>query len=108
MYDFTSASDTLVNNSTASSQSAAFGEMKISVIYSAQGGSEPYQYCYSYKMISDTEWSDEPKYSTEAENTFAVYSSGTYLINLKVKDTLGTVKEKIVTVEVDSNGGAAL
>lgn len=98
VYDFTAVSDTLVNNSVATAQ-ADLPLDKIAVSYSAEGGIAPYQYSCSYKLLGDTEWTDTG-YTAETQNIISVNSSGTYIVNIKVKDAVGVIKERIVAVEV--------
>ncbi len=92
----------LVNNSSISATSINKGE-SVKLTGAASGGTTPYQYAY-VAQIPAGDWKVIKDYSTSTSHTWTPASTGTYTVQVKVKDNAGTVKVKSFTLKV--NGSA--
>ena len=89
----------LVNNSTVSATSIAYGK-SVTITGAASGGVAPYQYAAYYKTASATYYTTIRGYNSYKTITFKPKASGTYTVLVKVKDSKNTVKSKTFTVKM--------
>lgn len=102
--DYAEKEDTseLKNLSTLSSSSITCGN-SVTIKGEALGGSGLYDYCYSYRLNSSSEWVDIKGYSSAKKVVFKPKSTGSYYIRIKVHDSVtGKVVQKGITLTVDN------
>ena len=89
----------LMNTSTASSMSAMVGD---TIIFKASGkyGTGLYQYAYVYCGL-DGVWKVLRDYSSASSYRFTQKEAGKYVVQVKVKDTSGSVRVKSFVVYFD-------
>ena len=90
----------LTNTSTLSDERIRLGN-NITVYASATGGAAPYQYAY-VAQAPDGKWYVLKNYSTDSTHTWKPASTGKYTVQVKVKDSAGTVKIKSFTLNVSN------
>jgi len=74
---------------------------KIILTGAAEGGTEPYYYTYQYQKPGKTSWITlGEKYGTAESENFTPKVAGTYKARVLVKDSKGTVKSSVFTVNV--------
>ena len=95
----------LVNDSTISSASITLGN-SITIKGAASGGTAPYTYSYYYKKTTDKDWVVKKANTAETSVSFKPGAVKSYSIKVIVKDSKGTSKEKILTVNVTDPNAA--
>ena len=90
----------LVNTTTLSAENIKLGSY-ITVNASATGGAAPYQYAY-VAQAPDGKWYVLKNYSTDSTHTWKPASTGKYTVQVKVKDSAGTVKIKNFNLTVSA------
>ena len=90
----------LVNTSKISATSITKGS-SVKITGSATGSTGFYQYAYVAKTPAG-EWKVLRNYSTTATHTWTPASTGTYTVQVKVKDSVGTIKIKSFTLKVST------
>ncbi len=99
--DFTfSVTAPLTNNSQISAESIFKGE-SVTFTGAASGGTEPYQFAYVAKA-PDGKWYVLKNYSTDTSHTWKPASLGKYTLQVKVKDSKGTVEIKSFNLTVST------
>ena len=93
----------LVNRSSATPAEIEKGE-QVKLVGAAKGGAGDYRYSYSYKRSSDTSWRLLQSYSETDQITCQIDAVGAVQFLIKVKDSLGTVSSKTITVKVFEGG----
>ena len=88
----------LINNSSVSASAVTKGQ-SVTFTGKATGGTAPYQYAYVVQAPSGN-WTVLKGYSTAASHTWTPASTGKYTLQIKVKDSNGTVKIKSFTLNV--------
>ena len=99
--DFTlNVIDPLTNNSTISETSVKAGTA-VKLTASASGGTSPYTYTYRYRELSTSTWTylGATNVSTTTY-TYTPTASGTYVLQVLIKDAKGTVVSKGFTLIV--------
>ena len=91
----------LVNNSSVSSYSITFGE-SLEITGSATGGTGPYTYKFEAKGSTDTGYTLLRDYTSTATKSWTPKRSGTYSVQITVKDSTGKTTNKILTITVNS------
>lgn len=90
----------LKNTSKLNRSVMSVGEA-VSINGSATGGSQSFDYCYSYRKEPGDEWVDIKGYSESKTAAFAPDEAGTYTIRIKVHDQFtGQVAQKGITLTV--------
>ena len=90
----------LVNTSRIN-KSVISVEEAVSITGSAKGGSESFDYCYSYRKEPDGSWIDIKGYSGSKSAAFSSDEPGTYTIRIKVHDQFtGQVVQKGIKLTV--------
>ncbi len=89
----------LKNNSTASAKTLS-GRKTVYLSGSAQGGTGVYQYAYYFKRSTSSSWTAIRDYSEIETVGFNPSSSGTFDFMICVKDSEGTVVQKLITLTV--------
>ena len=90
---------TLVNNASLSASSVTLGK-SVTISGTASGGKAPYQYAFYVKKTSSDSYSTLQDFSSDTNAVYTPTAAASYRIKVKVKDSLGTVKEKLMTLEV--------
>ena len=90
---------TLVNNASLSASSVTLGK-SVTISGTASGGKAPYQYAFYVKKTSSDSYSTLQDFSSDTNAVYTPAAAASYQIKVKVKDSLGTVKEKLMTLEV--------
>ncbi|MGN0537990.1 MAG: type I pullulanase, partial [Acutalibacteraceae bacterium] len=75
----------LTNNSTISATSIAKGQ-SVTMTGKASGGTSPYQYAMVVKHSTADSWTTLKGYNTTATKTWTPAKTGTYTVQIKVKD----------------------
>ncbi len=89
----------LKNNSSADKTIITKGESVI-LTGAASGGSGDYTYAYFYKQSSQNSWTRVKDYSTDTTAEITPLSAVDYDLSVRVKDSVGNVKEKTMTLTV--------
>ncbi len=89
----------LKNNSKVSSTNITLGS-SVKITGSATGGISPYTYSYYFKKDTDKNWVTKKLNTKDSSETFKPESAVLYNVKVVVKDSKGTVSEKIVDVNV--------
>ena len=96
----------LTNNSTMSATSISLGS-SVKLTAKVSGGSSPYTYTYRYKKTSAASWKTLGTANvTSTTKTFKPSTSGTYDVQVLVKDSIGDVASKKFTLTVKAPSGA--
>lgn len=95
-----SASSSLVNNSSISKTSSIMPGEEITLKASASGGSGGYSYAYFIKR-PNADWSGLKDYSSSSSYSLSLASMGTYEFCIKVKDSKENVEKKYFIVKAD-------
>ena len=95
----------LENKSTISATSISKGS-SVTMKGAASGGTTPYQYAYVVQAPNGN-WTVLKDYSTATRHTWTPASTGTYTVQIKVKDNAGTVKAKSFTLNVSTSAALA-
>ena len=90
----------LANTSSVSAASVIKGQ-SVTFSGSASGGKAPYQYAYVVKAPSG-KWTVLRGYSSAESHTWTPASLGTYTLQIKVKDSTGTVRVKEFALKVNA------
>ena len=98
-FEAADAVDELVNNSAISATSVMLGK-GVTVSGAAQGGTEPYQFQYLYKLSTEDDWNTLKAYSTTTALRFTPDSAGTFNVRVNVKDSEGQIVSKDMTLTV--------
>ena len=93
------ATTTLTNSSTISATSIAKGN-SVTMTGKASGGTSPYQYAMVVKHSTADTWTTLKAYNTTATKTWTPAKTGTYTVQIKVKDASGTAVTKSFTLTV--------
>lgn len=93
------SSQALKNTSTVSSSTVTIGK-SVTLNGVATGGTSSYQYAYYYQKPNSDKWETFKGYSSASSVSFKPYSTGTYNICIKVKDTDGKVIAKYFNLTV--------
>ncbi|MGN0536807.1 MAG: alpha-amylase family glycosyl hydrolase, partial [Acutalibacteraceae bacterium] len=93
--------DQLVNNSTISSTSITKGK-SVTLTGKASGGTSPYQYAMVAKHSTASSYTVLKNYDTTTTKTWTPSKTGTYYVQVKVKDSNGTVVVKSFTLKVQA------
>ncbi|MGN0537482.1 MAG: MucBP domain-containing protein, partial [Acutalibacteraceae bacterium] len=93
------ATSALTNNSYLSTTTLNYGST-LGLSGSATGGTAPYQYAMVAKHSTASTWTTLRGYSTTATHTWKPAKTGTYTVQVKVKDANGTVVTKSFTLTV--------
>ena len=91
----------LVNSSKVSAANVKKGT-KVTITAVASGGLSPYQYAYYYKAPSSSSWTAIKGYSGSTTAGFTPDKVGNYSVKIDVKDSVGTVKSKTLTVKAEA------
>ena len=91
----------LTNNSTISAESITLGS-SVTLTGAASGGTSPYQFAYTVQQPSGS-WTVLKDYSTSASCAFTPSSAGSYTVQVKAKDSAGTVKTVSFSLTVASS-----
>lgn len=95
----TAGSD-LVNNSRLDKTSTISGS-PVTIKGSASNGTAPYKYAYYFKRASAKCWKAiGTEYTTATSTTFCTKASGEFQIKISVKDSSGTVVDKIYVLNI--------
>lgn len=89
----------LTNNSTVSTAKTTVNTA-VTLYGKASGGTEQFQYEYSYKKSADSEWTKISGYSSAGSATFKPDTADTYLAKVDVKDSDGKIVSKEFSVYV--------
>lgn len=93
----------LVNNSSISSTTVLSGKA-VTLKGAASNGTSPYKYAYYYKRTASTKWvTIGSEYTSSTSATFCTKSSGEFQIKISVKDSTGTVVDKIIILTIVAN-----
>ncbi|MGN0537992.1 MAG: hypothetical protein ACI4M3_08460, partial [Acutalibacteraceae bacterium] len=95
------ASTALTNSSTISATSITKGQ-SVTMTGKASGGTSPYQYAMVVKHSTADSWTLLKDYNTTATKTWTPAKTGTYTVQIKVKDASGTVVVKSFTLTVNA------
>ncbi len=95
------AAAALTNNSKISATSINKGTA-VTFTGAASGGTAPYQYAYVVQAPSGS-WTVLKGYSTATTHTWTPASTGTYTVQIKVKDSKDTVKIKEFSLKVSAS-----
>ncbi|MGN0469774.1 MAG: SH3 domain-containing protein [Acutalibacteraceae bacterium] len=87
------------NNSTISKTTINKGD-SITLKASATGGTSPYQYAFTVKHSTESNWTTIKAYNTTATKTWTPAKTGIYEVCAKVKDANGTEVKKFFTLTV--------
>ena len=98
MYEVVDEVPIFENNSSISAAKIAEG-MSVTVTGDASGNTSPYEYAYVAKA-PDGKWTVLKNYSTDASFVFTPEAIGKYTVQVKIKDSKGTVKTKDLALEV--------
>ena len=92
----------LSNTSTLSPTSIKIGQT-VTVTGSASGGSGGYLYAFYYRLKCTTAWTTKGTPYTANVNTmlFSPVNKGTYEIKVDVKDSVGHIDSKILTINIE-------
>ena len=93
--------DPLVNTSKISAASITKG-LKVTLTGSAKGGLAPYKYAYVVQSPAG-KWTVLKDYSTASSHTWAPASFGKYTVQIKAKDSNGTVAVKSFALNVTND-----
>ncbi|MGN0537991.1 MAG: alpha-amylase family glycosyl hydrolase [Acutalibacteraceae bacterium] len=93
------ATTALTNNSTISATSITKGK-SVTMTGKASGGTSPYQYAMVVRHSTASSWTTLKGYNTTATKTWTPAKTGTYTVQIKVKDAKGTVVTKSFTLTV--------
>ncbi len=96
------ATTSLTNNSTISATSITKGK-SVTMTGKAGGGTSPYQYAMVVRHSTDSAWTTLKGYNATATKTWTPAKTGTYTIQIKVKDAKGTVVVKTFTLTVKAS-----
>ena len=91
----------LKNNTTLSATEIDKGQ-SVDVIFAAADGVAPYKYQVYYKLSTKKTWSQACDYTTDSQVSITPQNSGEYTIRVKVKDTLGNIVKKDITLKVNA------
>ncbi len=90
----------ITNTSKINKSVMSVGEA-VSINGSAKGGSECYDFCYSYRKEPDDKWTDIKEYSEVKTVAFSPSEAGEYTIRVKVHDQFtGQVVQKGIKLTV--------
>ncbi len=98
-YLFLSVSEPLQNTSTLSSDNIVQGDT-VTVNAASTGGKGDCTYAVYYKKATDTKWTRKQDYSANPSVVITPAMSADYMINVKAKDSAGTIAEKTLNVKV--------
>ena len=90
----------VTNKSTVSATTTTLGK-SITITGTAAGGTSPYQYASWYKHSTASSYTLNRNYSSTRTMTFKPAHSGKYTLLVRVKDNLGTVISKTITITVN-------
>ncbi|MDD6490107.1 MAG: leucine-rich repeat domain-containing protein [Clostridia bacterium] len=90
---------TPVNKSTISSTAITLGNT-VTLKGSATGGVAPYQYAFLVKHSTATKWTTITSYSTTSTKVWQPTKTGTYQVDVKIKDANGVAVSKFFTLTV--------
>ena len=91
---------TVKNNALTAFNTVKSDGLKVTVIYSASGGTKPYQYALYYKTTDTNTYKAARSYTSDSTIVFVLPANGTYNLRTKVKDSTGTVVNTDYTVTV--------
>ncbi|MGN0470480.1 MAG: leucine-rich repeat protein, partial [Acutalibacteraceae bacterium] len=91
----------LTNNSTISSTTITKGE-SVTLKAVATGGTSPYQYSFTAKHSTASEWTVLKAYNSTSTKSWTPGRTGTYQVCAKVKDSKGTEVKKFFTLTVNA------
>ena len=100
-YVSVSVYDVLKNISSVENDTIVFGDT-FTVNAGAADGMGGYTYAVSYKKTSDTNWVVKQNYAENSTVTVKPSNAADYIINVKVKDTVGNIAEKNFSVKVNA------
>lgn len=66
----------------------------------ASGGTAPYQYAFYYKRGNAQSWTTKSNYGAASYVDFTPQNVDTYMYKVNVKDSKGTIKSKVFTINV--------
>ncbi|MGN0469533.1 MAG: leucine-rich repeat protein, partial [Acutalibacteraceae bacterium] len=93
--------EALVNNSTISKTTINKGD-SVTLKAVAAGGTAPYQYAFTAKHSTATDWTSLKGYNTTSTKTWTPGKTGTYQVCAKVKDANGTEVKKFFTLTINA------
>lgn len=98
--------DKLENISTVSASKAVVGD-RITIDAKASGGASPYKYAYYYRKSGRDSWTAFNKengsvYTTKSTAGFRPSDPGIYSLRVKIRDDIGSISVKNLTVAFDS------
>ncbi|MGN0470479.1 MAG: hypothetical protein ACI4GV_06155, partial [Acutalibacteraceae bacterium] len=91
----------LTNNSTISSTTITKGN-SVTLKAIATGGTSPYQYSFTAKHSTASEWTVLKAYNSTSTKSWTPGHTGTYQVCAKVKDSKGTEVKKFFTLTVNN------
>ncbi len=98
-----SEASSLVNCSRVSASSVKIGN-SVTVTGAAEGGKAPYKYAFYYRKGDTTNWTLKgTEYGTDNSVTLKPGTITNYEVMVKIKDSAGTVRTKIMSIEVNEN-----
>jgi|GEM_PF-61500 len=101
------ASTALTNTSSLGATSITLGS-SVTVNCTASGGTSPYQFAVYYKKATSDSFSTAQAYSTNKTVKLTPAAAVKYTIRVKVKDSVGTVVSKDLTVTVNKASSSTL